>query len=590
MVPLTILRVCNLHKSFGERTILSDVSLEIGVQERIGLVGVNGTGKTTLANILFGNLQSDEGSIIQMKQDLKIGYLLQSCSYTVNSFQSILLDGNNAEQVDKFLEVTSFIGLNKVQEWREDRFDGLSGGERTKLALANIWISQPDFLILDEPTNHLDFQGVEWLTEEMGKFSGTILVISHDRYFLDKTVNRIIELDDGKLKSYAGNYSFYREEKERQYQSQLHLYQTQKKQSEKVQAEIAQLKTWTAAGHRQAGKQGSLSENRQIGLREHDRAKVKKLDKQVKNKLKRLERMITEGVEKPKQEQKVSFDFGSASKRGKRLAEAKGLGKKYGERWLFRNTEFAIQRGNRIGLIGPNGCGKTTLIRMLLDQERWTEGDLWISPTAEVVYLSQDVTDLPEESTGLNLISHFRGEIQSKARILMHNMGLDEAKLSREIKKWSLGERTRFKIGRMILMEHNFLILDEPTNHLDLQSREQLEDTLADYNGTMLIVSHDRYMLEKLCDQLLVFENGKFKQVLGTFSEYMNRQLSEGNGSNEKVPSKKSRVEEEQLLVIETRLSLVLGDLTKHEIGSPAYNELDNEFKDLIRQKRELLK
>ncbi|WP_337926727.1 ribosomal protection-like ABC-F family protein [Paenibacillus caui] len=590
MVPLTILRVRNLHKRFGERTILSDVSLEIGARDRIGLVGVNGAGKTTLANILFGNLQSDEGSIMQMKQDIKIGYLLQSCSYTANSFQSMLLGGYKAEQVNEFLEVTSFIGLNKVKEWQEDRFDCLSGGERTKLALANIWISQPDILILDEPTNHLDFQGVEWLTKEMGKFSGSILVISHDRYFLDKTVNRIIELDDGKLKSYAGNYTFYREEKERQYQSQLHLYQTQKKQIEKVQEEIAQLKTWTAAGHRMAGKQGTLSENRQIGLREHERAKVKKLDKQVKNKIKRLERMETEGIEKPKQEQKVSFDFGSASKRGKRLVEVKGLGKKYGDRWLFRNTEFTIQRGNRIGLIGPNGCGKTTLIRMFLGQERWTEGDLWISPTAEIVYLSQDVSDLPEESTGLNLISHFRGEIQSKARILMDNMGFDEAKLSRKIEKWSLGERTRFKIGRMILMEHNFLILDEPTNHLDLQSREQLEDTLADYNGTMLIVSHDRYMLEKLCDQLLVFENGMFMKVLGTFSEYMNRQLSEGNGSDEKVLSKKSRAEEEQLLVIEARLAFMLGELNKHAIGSPAYNELDNEFKDLIRQKRELLK
>ena len=586
VISLTIFKVRNLHKSFGERTILSDVSFEVGARERIGLVGVNGAGKTTLANILFGNLQPEEGRIVQIKHDIKIGYLLQSCSYTANSFQSMLLEDYQAEQVDEFLEVTSFIGLNKVKEWQEDRFDGLSGGERTKLALANIWLSQPDILILDEPTNHLDFQGIEWLTKEIEKFPGAILIISHDRHFLDTTVNRILEIDESKLKSYAGNYTFYREEKERQYKSQLHLYHTQKKQREKVQEEITQLKTWTAAGHRLAGKQGTLSENRQIGLREHERAKVKKLDKQVKNKINRLERMETDGVEKPKEDQKVSFDFGSASKRGKRLVEAKGLGKKYGDRWLFKNTEFAIRRGDRLGLIGPNGCGKTTLIQMLLGKEHWTEGDLWISPTAEVVYLSQDISDLPEESTGLKLLSHFRGEMQTKARILMHNMGFDESKLSRKVEKWSLGERTRFKIAQMILMEHNFLILDEPTNHLDLQSREQLEDTLNNYNGTMLIVSHDRYMLEKTCDQLLVYENGKFKKVLGTFNEYMNRQLGKESASGEREFLKKSR--EEEILVVETRLTFVLGELNKHPIGSAAYNELDNEFKDLIHQRREL--
>ncbi|MGX5556806.1 ribosomal protection-like ABC-F family protein [Bacillus cereus] len=592
MVSLTIFKVNNLHKSFGERTVLSDVSFEIGARDRIGLVGGNGTGKTTLANILFGSLQPEEGSIMQIKRDIKIGYLLQSCSYTANSFQSMLLEGDQAEQIDEFLEVTGSIGLNKVQEWQEERFDGLSGGERTKLALANIWLSQPDILILDEPTNHLDFQGIEWLTKEMEKFSGAILVISHDRHFLDTTVNRILELNDGKLKSYAGNYTFYREEKERQYKSQLHLYNTQKKQREKVQGEINQLKTWTAAGHKQAGKQGTQSENRQIGLREHERAKVKKLDKQVKNKIKRLERMETDGVEKPKEEQKVSFDFGSASKRGKRLVEAKGLGKKYGNRWLFRNTEFAIQRGDRIGLIGPNGCGKTTLIQMLLGKEHWTEGDLWISPTAEVVYLSQDIRDLPEESTGLKLLSHFRGEMQTKARILMRNLGFDESKLSRKIEKWSLGERTRFKIGHMILMEHNFLILDEPTNHLDLQSREQLEDTLSNYNGTILIVSHDRYMLEKMCDQLLVYENGKFKKVLGSFNEYMNHQFGKRSASDDREISGHDQEEarKEQLLIVENRLTFVLGELNKHPTGSTAYNDLDQEFKDLICQRRELRK
>lgn len=567
--------VKDVTKSFGDRSIFKNLTFDISVGERIGIVGNNGTGKTTLANMIFGIEKQDAGEIIRYKKDIKIGYLFQSTSYNTTTFNEIFLDGTQTKTSD-FLKVSSQLGIEKMQEWDSDRVSGLSGGEKTKLALANIWVSKPDIMILDEPTNHLDFQGVEWLIAEMKKFQGTVLIISHDRYFLDQSVNKIIEIEDGETHEYYGNYSFYRDEKKRKYENQLHQYETKQKKQARIQSEIKRLKTWSDKAHREAGKGGTPSENRQAGRKEFDGVKAKKIDKQVKSKIKRLEKIETDGIEKPIEEQSIHFQFDSMNKRGKRLVEASGITKKYGDKKLYSESSFYVQSGEHIGLIGPNGCGKTTLVKMLLKKEDVSGGDFWISPTAKIAYLSQDVNDMDESKNVIEFIDMSVRQERIAAYTLLAQMGFEGDALKKPIRTFSLGERTRIKLAKLILQENDVLILDEPTNHLDLSSRQQLENTLLQYKGTILLISHDRYMIESICTTLLVFKDGKINRVAKNFKDY---QLEE------KQLQSVAQIEEEKLL-LENRLQYILGELSKLSVTDPDYKILDEEFKELIKKKR----
>lgn len=579
---MTIINCRGVKKTFGEMIALKNIHLDIASGDRIGLVGMNGAGKTTLANILFGSIQPDEGSVTYHRQQMKVGYLLQSTSYTVNTFYNMISDNDEFSAGSEFLELTSHLGLKKVQEWNSERLSGLSGGEKTKLAIAHIWASQPDFLILDEPTNHLDFEGVEWLINELKTYSGTTLIISHDRYFLDQSVERILEIEDGVSTNYPGNYTFYREEKNRRLQSQIHQYEEQRKYEQKIETEIERLKNWSSKAHRESTKKA----DKHVGFKEYYRVKAKKMDNQVKSRIKRLEKIEIEGVKKPKEETKVSFDWDNPVKRGRRIIEAELISKAYADRVLFRDSSFYIQRGEKIGLLGPNGSGKTTLIQMILGKECVDSGKLWVSPTANISYLTQDVTDLNPERTVLNLIeeSHPFRDQSSKARTLLAGMGFNEAMLKKPIKQLSLGERTRVKLAQLIMQEQDMLILDEPTNHLDLATREQLEKTLSSYSGTLLLVSHDRYFLEQTCDKMLVFSNGKIQKVEVGFEEYKAQ-------TDQKKTAAKDNKEElnEQRMIIENRIAYLLGEISKFKPGDSKYESLDQEFKQLIKQKQQLL-
>ncbi|SCB79236.1 macrolide transport system ATP-binding/permease protein [Fictibacillus enclensis] len=574
---MELIKCYEVQKEFGEQKVLSNVTMEIGQHEKIGLVGANGAGKTTLANIIFGSMQQDGGTVTRFKNSLKVGYLKQSTSYTANT----LTDMAN-EQKD-FLQNTSRLGLQKVNEWNEERYEGLSGGEKTKMAIAHIWSDNPDILILDEPTNHLDFQGVEWLIKELKSFQGAVLIISHDRYFLDQTVERIVELMDGQSHDFIGNYTEYRKEKERRYQAQLHDYENQKKYEQKIQEEISRLNNWSSKAHKEAGKTGKMADMR--GTKEFYRSKAKSMDKHIKSRIKRLENLELEGVERPKEEAKIQFGWEDPEKRGKRLAAASDISKSFGERLLFQNSSFYIQRGERIGLTGPNGCGKTTFLNMLTGKETSDSGDLWISPTAKIAYLTQDVTDLKPEKTVLSLIQDLF-EIRSeaaKARTLLANMGFHENMLKQPIKTLSLGERMRVKLALLILQQHDLLILDEPTNHLDLASREQLEEALLSFSGTLLVVSHDRFFLEKTCEKLLVFRDQTIVKTEEGFKEYI-----EGKRQSPRIKKETNDEKEERKMVIETRITAILGELSVLVPGQKEYVQLDEEFKELMAEKRKL--
>jgi macrolide transport system ATP-binding/permease protein len=556
-----ILNVKGLDKSYNTRKILDQVQFEIKFSDRIGLVGYNGTGKTTLANLIFGKEAPDQGTI-EKANTLRIGYLSQSIDYEVNDFVESL-------KIKAVYQHASELGLKKIYEWQDDRLSNLSGGEKLKLALSSIWASNPDLLILDEPTNHLDYKGVNWLVSEIEKFSGTVLIISHDRHFLDQTVKRIFELEAGKIHQYNGNYSAYCQEKEQRRANQQHQYEVQQRQIQRIEAQMEQLKDWSDKAHRASTKEE--------GFKEYHRVKAKKVDNQVKSKRKRLEKELAKNkVEKPEEEAKVRFQFDNQGKRGKRIIEARRLRQSYDGRKLFENANFYINHGERIGLLGENGCGKTTLIKLMLGLVSATEGEIWRSESLKIAYLSQDVSDLPPEKTAIEALGFTDKESIFKARTMLANLGLKEQLITKPIGTLSLGERTRVKLVDMLMKEYDVLILDEPTNHLDLPSREQLEKTLSDFSGTIVTVSHDYYFLNKLCDIVLAFENQKINRLEMKPEQYFSKDTQQADE------------QQESLLVIETKIAAVLGKLSFLDQKDTNYQRLDQEFQALVKQKKEL--
>lgn len=559
-----ILKARNITKSFADEVILNDVSFDLLKNERVGIVGANGAGKTTLAKIIYGQLAPDSGKI-EKQQNITIGYLHQSVDNEIHK---------EALSSKEFYLRTSELGLQQVQNWTNEQLANLSGGERLKITLAQIWATQPELLILDEPTNHLDFQGVNWLINELKHFNGTVLIISHDRYFLDKAVSTIYDLEQGYLTIYSGNYTTYREKKQKLNADKLHQYEIMQKYKANVEQQINQLQQWSGKAHRNM--------NKQEGFKEYHGVKAKKIDKAIKSKMKRLNQELEKKkIEKPIEEAPVRFQFAENKKRGKRMVEAERLEKSFGKRTLFKDSSFYINNGERIGLIGPNGSGKTTLLNMIIGHELQTSGKLIISQANKVAYLSQDVGDMPLSIRAIDALELTDQEEQFKARTILANMGIHADKLMQPIASLSLGERTRIKLTKILLQGYNLLILDEPTNHLDLASREQLEAALTDFTGTLLIVSHDYYFMNKLCNKLLVIENEKIIRVEMNLEQYEKRKQSQSEPNIQGI--------KEELLCIETEITAVLGQMSLILPSSEEYTQLDQKFLSLTKRKRELI-
>jgi macrolide transport system ATP-binding/permease protein len=576
MQPLVTLR--GITKAFADRTVLHDINLQIQLGDRVGIVGPNGAGKTTLLNVIVGSIQPDAGTVRWEKEGCSYHYMTQSRQETMG----LKDDGLSGE----FLVATKRLGLRRdVTNSDETRLDSVSGGERTKLALAKAWSTRAHLLILDEPTNHLDADGIQWLIGEIKRYPGAVLIVSHDRYFLDETVNRIVELRDGRARLYNGNYSDYVAERDRQRQAELHQYETQQKEQERIERQIVQLKQWAEKGHRQAGKQGTLSERRQMGYKQYHRAKAKKLAQRVKSQIHRLEKLRSETIAKPREDERIHFDIGDAKRHGRCLIEARRLGKQFGDHALFLESDFFIQRGERVGLVGGNGCGKTTLLKMILGEEPVTDGQLWVSPTARIAYLSQS-EDLPVGETFMDMTRDFTIEQRTTFRTTLANMGFTEEKLSTPISQLSLGERTRLKLAWLVLQDYNLLILDEPTNHLDVTSREELERALESYQGTLLLVTHDRYLMERICDKLLVFSQQRVQRIESGLKEFL-RAKEVVHVQNSMKRTKAERKEE--LMILETRIAQLLGDLCTVPRDHQQYQIWDSELNALMKRRNQIL-
>jgi ATPase subunit of ABC transporter with duplicated ATPase domains len=384
-------------------------------------------------------------------------------------------------------------GLQIPAAQREQLFDSLSGGEKTRVNLARLILEDTDILLLDEPTNHLDLRATEWLEDYILHFKGTVLTISHDRWFLDRVVERCIEISDGKAEFYSGNYSFYVQERQRRFEEKLKQYEKDQAKIEQLQRAAEQMHLWAFMG-------------------------ADKLHKRAFSMEKRIEKL--QRSEKPTERKKLSVKFKEREFEGDEVLVAEGLSKRYGEKQLFSGLSLSVAGGERIALIGDNGTGKTSLLKLIMDQEQPDEGWLYRGPAVRTAYLPQIVQFTLDSRSALDtMLYDCRCEPQ-EARNRLAAFGFRGEDVFKPVGALSGGERSRLKLCMLMGSDINFLILDEPTNHLDIASREWMEDALSDYEQTLLFVSHDRYFIEKFATRIWALGDGKITDFRGGYLEF----------------------------------------------------------------------
>ena len=524
--------VSNLSKEFEVgKKILDGLTFQVDQGERVGLLGKNGAGKTTLFRMLTGEMDWDEGEI-HIAPGKGLGLISQipvyPPEYTVEdvlqtAFQRLhdmekeleeltgRMAGDNDPALLRRYDALSAAfeagggydtatPLNKVcngllisQDMRGQLFSSLSGGEKTRVNLARLILEDTDILLLDEPTNHLDLRATEWLEEYLDKYKGTVLAISHDRWFLDRVVKRVIEIQDGKAEFYAGNYSFYVEEKERRYQEKLKQYEKEQAKIEQLEKAAEQLRVWAYSG-------------------------MDKTFKRAQSMEKRIERMRT--TDKPTKERRLDIKFGEREFRGDEVLTIKELKKSFDGRTLFDHVNLEVVGGERIALLGDNGTGKSTLLKILLGEEEPDSGKLRMGPTVKVGYLPQIIHfDRPERNL-VDTMLYAQDCSTQTARNRLAAFNFRGEDVFKPVSALSGGEQSRLRLCMLMDEKINLLILDEPTNHLDIASREWIEEAVADYEGNLLFVSHDRYFIKQFATRIWMLEDGHITDFRGTFEEF----------------------------------------------------------------------
>ncbi|MDN4495290.1 ribosomal protection-like ABC-F family protein [Ureibacillus aquaedulcis] len=540
-----LLKLQDLNYEIADYMLFKNVNGTVHSGDVIGIIGKNGAGKSTLLQLINGNLPLSNGKINWLQQNTTIEMVEQ-------------------ETEDFTAKHDEAVEASMLAKWKvpPNHYQNLSGGERLKARLAKGLSRNAQLLLLDEPTNHLDEQSTKILVEYIKHYQGSVILVSHDRYFLDEVATKIWSLEDRKLIEHDGNYTSYMKAREHRRLTQQRAYEKQQQKIETIEGQLNELTAWSQKAH--------AASTKQEGFKEYHRVKAKRTDAQIKSKRKRLEQELEHSnVEAVKPEYEVQFTLKANDKHGKRLLEVKKLQKTVNNRLLFKDVSFTIQAGEKVALIGPNGSGKTTLLKILMGKTKAEGGEVWISPSANIGYLTQEVFDLPLAKTPEELFYRPTFEERGKVQNLMKHLGFETAAWKEPILKMSMGERVKCKLMAYILEEKDVLILDEPTNHLDLPSREQLEATLSSYNGTLLIVSHDRYFLEKTTNSSLeIKEDGIHKQ----FKE-MPSQVDE---------------QKELLLKLETERQEVLGKLSFMTVKDSQYPILDARFNELTKQINQL--
>ena len=531
-----ILACSHINKEFHDIPLFSDVTFHINENDRVALVGSNGAGKTTLLRIIVGELPADSGEIIIAK-DKTIGYLPQQQGYhSENSIYEELLevkadivelDRNIRELEQQMQHVTGaeleillekyhrlqtefeardgyacksqimgiINGLGFVGNDIDQCINTLSGGQKTRVALGKLLLLEPELLILDEPTNHLDLSSIQWLETYLSNYKGSVLIVSHDRYFLDRIAEKVVEIDHGKVTVFSGNYSDYAAKKEQ-------LRKTQQKEYENYQRNVK---------HQEEVIEKLRSFNREKSIR------------RAESREKMLEKMTP--VEKPVEfEKTMHFELTPEKISGNDVLSVENFGKSFGENHLFEHISFDIRRGERVAVIGKNGTGKTTLLKILCEMETADYGQAKLGTNVEIGYYDQEHNVLHEEKTIFDEIHDDYPDLNNtKIRNVLAAFLFTDDDVYKKISLLSGGEKGRVSLAKLMLSKANFLLLDEPTNHLDIDSKEILEDALNRYTGTVFYVSHDRYFINKTATRIMELPEKKLLSYDGNYSYYLEK-------------------------------------------------------------------
>ena len=545
----------SVEKYYGANQVLKGLTFDVNQGEVVGLLGKNGAGKTTLFRILAGRESVDAGRTM-IRKGAVVGLLDQipdfPASYTAHDvldsafadLWSILRE--MAELEEMMATNASDVALRRYGELQQNyesrggygiqdaisrvcnglkiddtmakkRFYVLSGGEQTRVMLGKLILEDPDVLLLDEPTNHLDLQSIEWLEEYLKVYKGTSIIISHDRYFLDKVVDRIVEIVDGKAELYAGNYSYFVREKQARYESQLERYERQQKEIKRLEEAAKRMHDWA------------------------QRADNESMHKRAFNIEKRIERI--EKIDKPKKEQTISTRFSEKDSGSKDVIDIQGLSKRYGQKVVLDGLNMQVQRDDRVAILGANGSGKSTLLNIIAGEEEPDTGVVKIGPSIRFAYLPQIVNYAEPQRSVLETVMQTLGLPEGMARNLLAKYKFPKDNVFKTVGNLSGGEKSRLQLCLMMENDVSMLLLDEPTNHLDIDSREWLESALEDFGGVLVFVSHDRYFINKFGNRVVELVNGRIREYGGNYEYYKERKALELQTSSDpvKAPMKKQQ-------------------------------------------------
>ena len=535
---MIILDVNKVSKSFGFGNILNEVSFSINEGEKLGLVGNNGTGKSTLLKII-AHIEKQDNGTISIKKDAKVEYLeqgdiadsksglcrdiLYSAFENLNEIElalknyeskmSSVLDPNELNSViekysnllekftrlggyDKDIQLDIVLnGLDIDRNLLNREFSTLSGGERTLINLAKILLSKPELLLLDEPTNHLDITRIEWLEKYIREYKGSVIIVSHDRFFLDKTIQKVIELESGKTKIYFGNYTDFIIQKENEEVKEFQIYKVQQRKFHEMEKAIKRLKEW-----------GKMADNPTF----FRRAKAIQSN---------LDRLRENAIEKPKEKTEYPINFKSYGRGSNEVVKIKNLSLYAGNKKLLENSNCLILNGEKVAIIGDNGTGKSTLINEIISN---SNPSIVVGSNQKIAYLSQIIEFVDKKQSLLEYFIYETGLEEVISRSVLYNFQFFKKDVSKRVGALSGGEKLRLKLAILLQKEINLLILDEPTNHIDIETREVLEDTLSKFKGTLIFVSHDRYFITTLANKIIEFHNHKLYSFQGDYDDYFN--------------------------------------------------------------------